>query len=98
MEDEILSLKKTFEVEIKAALSLKDIDHMRVKYLGKKGPVQDLMKGLKDVKADQRPLIGKLINDVKEAFSEQIEDRFITLKKDELEKNRVDAVSKLNPN
>jgi len=86
VEDEIVSLKKTFEFEIKAALSLKDVDHMRVKYLGKKGPIQDLMKGLKDVQADQRPLIGKLINDVKETFSEQIEQRFITLKKDELER------------
>lgn len=84
MEDQIIDLKKAFEEEIKRALSLKDIDTMKVRYLGKKGPVQDLMKSLKDCTNEQRPLFGKMINELKGTFSQEIDKRFVFLKEEEL--------------
>ena len=84
MENKILDLKKSFEEEIKKILSVKDIDTMKVKYLGKNGPVQDLMKSLKDCSNENRPLFGKLINDLKEAFSEKMEEHCSFLKVKEL--------------
>ena len=68
MEDKIIDLKKIFEKEIKNISSVKEIDEMKVHYLGKKGPIQDLMKGLKDLQGDQKSQAGKLLNDLKEFF------------------------------
>ncbi len=85
MEEKILDLKKSFDKEIKSISSVKEIDQMKVQYLGKNGPVQDLMKTLKDLKGDERPLFGKLINDLKESFSVMIEERFLALKNQEMQ-------------
>lgn len=46
---------------------------LKVKYLGKKGPVQNLMKLLKEVPPEQRPAFGKDVNDLKEKITEEIE-------------------------
>ena len=36
-----------------------DLNAVRVEYLGKKGPIQNLMKGMKDLTPDQRPAFGQ---------------------------------------
>ena len=51
--------------EIHAAVDLKNLDHYRVHYLGKKGPLQLLMTQLREVSPAHRPLFGKQINDLK---------------------------------
>jgi len=43
-----------------------ELEEVKVKFLGRKGPIQDFMKSLKTVEADQRAQVGKLINDLKE--------------------------------
>ena len=40
-------------------------DALRVQYLGKKGELTALLKGMKDVAAEERPVVGQLINDVR---------------------------------
>lgn len=50
-----------------------DLEQVKVKFLGKKGPIQDFMKVLKEVPADQRPLIGKQVNDLKEQMAAECE-------------------------
>ena len=44
----------------------KDVEQLKVKYLGKKGPIQELMLHLRDVPAATRPELGKEINLLKE--------------------------------
>lgn len=79
MENSINSLRTEFENEIKAVNSLSDLEQLKVKYLGKKGPLQNLMKELKDVPAEKRPEAGKFINDLKVDLSSQIENLEINL-------------------
>lgn len=76
MDEEILALKKNFNDDVGKARTVKDIQELEVKYLGKKGPVQDLMKLLKNVPAHERPSLGKLINDVKVEFSERLSSSY----------------------
>jgi phenylalanyl-tRNA synthetase alpha chain len=66
------ALRNEFSQELKAATSSADLEALRVKYLGRKGPIQDLMKTLKDVPAEKRPHVGKEINDLKELITEQL--------------------------
>lgn len=80
MRSQIEQLKTAFDSELQTAANSTDLENVKVKYLGKKGPVQDLMKSLKDVAPEDRPTTGKFINDLKEHIAsaiEQIQQRLI---------------------
>ena len=51
--------------EILQATSPERLEELRVKYLGRKGAVRDLMKGLSDVAVDQKAAAGKAVNELK---------------------------------
>lgn len=69
MHKPVDQLRLQFSTEINLVSSSKDLEVLKVKYLGKKGPVQQLMKELKDVSAEDRPAVGKQINDLKEEIT-----------------------------
>lgn len=61
----IEELRKQFEAEISNIQLLSDLESLKVKYLGKKGPIQDLMKNLRDIPAEERPGFGQKVNQLK---------------------------------
>lgn len=73
MRQTIEKLKTEFDSELQTAASSNQLEDIKVKYLGKKGPIQDLMKSLKDVAPEERPITGKIINDLKEHVASAIE-------------------------
>jgi phenylalanyl-tRNA synthetase alpha chain len=73
MQNAIQTLRNEFEQDVKAVKALSDLEQLKVKYLGKKGPIQNLMKELKDVPSDKRPEFGKFINDLKVDLTSRIE-------------------------
>lgn len=80
MRQMIESLREQFQNELKTVNTVADLEALKVKYLGKKGPIQDLMKSLRDVSAEERPQAGKIINDFKEYAAssvEQLQERLI---------------------
>lgn len=66
MRDTISSIQKQFQFDLSQIKNSKDVELLKVKYLGKKGLIQHLMQQLKEVSKDLRPQIGKEINDLKE--------------------------------
>lgn len=68
MQEKLLDLRKQFQLDLTQVQQSKDVEQLKIKYLGKKGPVQDLMLHLRDAAPDQRPLLGKQVNDLKEEF------------------------------
>lgn len=79
MQQEISSLRQLFHKDLVGAVQTADLEALKVKYLGKKSPIQQLMKTLKDVPAEQRPEVGKWINDLKEEVTAKISDKFSDL-------------------
>lgn len=66
MRDTISSIQKQFQFDLSQIKNSKDVELLKVKYLGKKGLIQHLMQQLKEVSKDLRPQIGKEINGLKE--------------------------------
>ena len=66
MQQMIATVRQTCLDELQAVTTAADVEAVKVKYLGRKGPVQALMKELRDVPADQRPQVGKEINDLRD--------------------------------
>ena len=58
MESKINSLKAKFEEELEKIESVADLEGVRVAYLGKKGSVTDLLKGMKDLSNEERKELG----------------------------------------
>ena len=84
LPQQIGQLRTHFIRELQEAASTKELEEIKVKYLGKKGPVQALMLGLKDCSADERPALGKLINDLKEELVSHCDNNLARLKNQEM--------------
>ena len=79
--EEIIS---SFQQELFQAISSADIEALKVKYLGRKGPIQQAMQSLREATAEERPLLGKQINDVKEAITQSCNEALDTFYRKEL--------------
>lgn len=85
MEQSIDQLREEFQQHFQQVKSTPDLENLKVKFLGKKGPIQHLMQVLRDVTPDQRPIVGKKINDLKEWMASQCDQRLdqLTAKEEE---------------
>ena len=72
LEETIHAIRTEAEADLTGVANAKEIDALKVKYLGKKGRVQGLMRFLKDASPEERPLFGKLINDLKRALEDEL--------------------------
>ena len=61
--------------EIGGAETLEILDELEIKYLGRKGELTAMLKGLASVSAEERPVLGALANDVKQAGLDLLEKR-----------------------
>ena len=72
---ELETLKAQALAAVSAASQLSDIETLRVRYLGKKGEITALLKGLGQVSQEDRPKMGALINAVKAEVDDAIVER-----------------------
>lgn len=75
MENAIQNLRTQFHHELSTVATIQDFESLKIKYLGKKGALQELMRSLKDAQPDQRPALGKYVNDLKEEITAQLEQK-----------------------
>lgn len=85
MRDKLESMKKEALVEISSAAGLDQVNDIRVKYLGKKGELTCILRGMGALSADERPVIGQLANEVRESIEEEIRQKTVALKEAEKE-------------
>lgn len=86
MDNKILELKEKFVSELEKIDNLADIENIRVSYLGKKGSVTDLLKGMKELSNDERKVFGQKVNEFKGLVNEKITEKTQELKEKEIQK------------
>ncbi len=86
MDNKILELKEKFVSELEKIDNLADIENIRVSYLGKKGSVTDLLKGMKELSNDERKVLGQKVNELKGLVNEKITEKTQELKEKEIQK------------
>ena len=87
---ELEQLAKQAESSIAAAEDLSVLDDLRVEYLGKKGRLTGLLKGLGKLTAEERPAAGAKINDVKQSLQDLIGQRKMHFESIELDAKLAD--------
>lgn len=81
MENELLKIKDEALFKLEACSSLKELNDIRVLYLGKKGPIQEAMKSMKNMAPEDRKAFGQTSNKVKQELSKAVEDKKVELEK-----------------
>lgn len=86
MEEKLKALQAEAMQQIdEAAHSMQALQDVRVKYLGKKGEVTALLKGLGKLSPEERPKMGALVNKVREALEGYIEETKAKIEAREME-------------
>ncbi len=90
MKGKIESLRQAFEAELGQTATSEAVEKLRVAYLGKKGSVTELLKGLKGAGADQKKELGQHINQLKRQVEERLAQQVETIKAAEIQRE-IDA-------
>ena len=75
MKEQIEKIRQSALEEIKNANDEKVLNEARVKYLGKKGELTLILRGMGGLSPEERPVIGSLVNEVRDEIENLIEER-----------------------
>lgn len=75
LEAQLEAIRQEAQQAIAAADTLDHLEQFRVKYLGKKGPIPQVLGGMGKLDPAERPRIGALANEVKEAIQSSLEQK-----------------------
>ena len=86
MQEKVEKLKNEALSKIEKVLDLKKLNDLRVEYLGKKGPINELTTHMKELSSEEKRDFGMLLNGLKQAVTEAIEEKKAKFEEAELNK------------
>ena len=75
MENQIKQIEEIAEKELLNCNNSKELDELRIKYLGKKGELTHVLRGMKDLAKEERPIIGEIVNKLRDKLNNIIEEK-----------------------
>ncbi len=75
MKEQLAQIKAAVEEALKTADSMEMLEEIRIKYMGKKGELTAVLKGMGKLTAEERPVIGALANEIRQKLEKEIEER-----------------------
>ena len=75
MKDALMQIKEAALEAINKQDDLEKLNELRVKYLGKKGELTAILKGMGKLSKEERPVIGELANTVRDAIGQALEEK-----------------------
>ncbi|RKN66111.1 phenylalanine--tRNA ligase subunit alpha [Paenibacillus ginsengarvi] len=73
MKERLLALQSEALQELERVENAQQLNDLRVKYLGKKGPLTEILRGMGALSAEERPVIGQVANDVRASIETVVE-------------------------
>lgn len=86
MKEQLESLQTEALDDVSQAETMKELQHINVTYLGRKGSLTSVLRGMGKLSKEERPIIGELANKIRNSISKAIEDKYKLLEQKELEK------------
>ncbi len=87
MEQELKNLEQEALQALTQIQKLDELKNLFTEYLGRKGRLTQILRGVKKLPADQKPIIGKLSNTVKTNLEKSFEEKQNTLEQSKLDKD-----------
>ncbi len=95
MKDQLEKIKQEALKQIEASDALEKLNDIKVAYLGKKGELTSVLKSMKDVTPEDRPKIGQMVNEAREAIEGKLDAAMTALMKkareEQLKKEVIDV-------
>ena len=85
MYDKLEELREKIRKDLGEVKCVDDLKNIRVQYLGKKGALTEILRGLGSVAAEERPKVGKMVNEVRSKVEARIADQMKLLEARQLE-------------
>ncbi|MFR4352206.1 MAG: phenylalanine--tRNA ligase subunit alpha [Roseburia sp.] len=85
MKEKLQKIKEAAMRQIEESGDLSKLNDVRVAILGKKGELTAVLKGMKDVSPQERPLVGQMVNEARESIEKMLEATKAKLEAAELE-------------
>ncbi|HRU42630.1 MAG TPA: phenylalanine--tRNA ligase subunit alpha, partial [Candidatus Diapherotrites archaeon] len=85
MKETLEKIKLQSVKELESVQSQKELEELRIKYLGKKGELTQVLRGMGGLSPEERPVIGQLANEIRDYINEKIEETAYCLKRKDLE-------------
>ncbi|XOQ44741.1 MAG: Phenylalanine--tRNA ligase alpha subunit [Clostridium sp.] len=83
MKEQLELLRKKAEKELKEAQNLQSLENLRIKYLGKKGELTAILKQMRNLSAQERPVVGQLANKLRSLIETELAQRAAELREAE---------------
>ena len=84
IEEKLKEIQKRAAEEMKLADGLEKLNEIRVAVLGKKGSLTSVLKSMKDVPPEERPQVGKYVNETRDIIEKMIEEQRRAFEEEEL--------------
>ena len=75
MKEQIEKIKSNAIEEIAKITDLKSLNELKVKFLGKKGELTSVLRGMGALEPEERPVIGSLVNEVRDELESLISEK-----------------------
>ncbi|SIS49995.1 phenylalanine--tRNA ligase subunit alpha [Salimicrobium salexigens] len=85
MNERLQELEQEALLKVEQAETIEELKSVRVEYLGKKGPITEVLRGMGKLPKEERPVIGQLANEVRERIADAIEEKQSRLEDEALE-------------
>ena len=85
MEQQIKELRERAGAAVDGSTNLRELDDVRVKFLGKKGELTALLRGMNKLSSEERPIVGQLVNNARREIEDLIAEKNSLLKASELQ-------------
>ncbi|CAI3497801.1 phenylalanine--tRNA ligase subunit alpha [Enterococcus cecorum] len=73
LQEKLEALKQETLAKIEETKELASLNQIRVETLGKKGPITEVLRGMKDLSAEERPKVGSFANEIRDLITKEIE-------------------------
>ena len=90
MREKLEEISKKSREKIKEIKNSQELNDLKVKVLGKKGELTEILRGMGQIAAEERPVIGSLANKVRNEVENMISEKEAEFKKRELQKELED--------
>jgi phenylalanyl-tRNA synthetase alpha chain len=86
MRDRLEELRREGLAELTQVQEATALNDLRIKYLGKKGALTEILRGMGQLSAEERPIIGQLANEVRESLEAVIDEKQAAFERAEQDK------------
>lgn len=95
MEEKLKALREEVEATLGSVGDEASLQNLKAKYVGRKGVLTEILKGMKDLSDSERPKMGKLVNETKVVIESLFDSKFESLrdekKKQALSQEKIDV-------